>query len=309
MPLEWSDQYSVTQFVSAHGIAAACDIRPSRMLSDTEELNDPDYESIGNGDVVYVNTSQLPAFVDRILPAIKSSFVLVTGDSDLAAPGEVSRRWRIPERISGLLADPRLLHWFAQNCDRRHPNLTPIPIGLDYHTQSKRDGSCRWGPPQTPGEQDAELGRIREALPPLVDRPLSCLGNFQFSLFGDRIPCLRASYAKPFMRLQPRYMPRRDVWRSHGECSFVLSPQGNGMDCHRTWEALALNTIPIVRSSFLDPLFENLPVMIVEDWRAIDEEALLACKHHVLSRNWQLDKLHIDYWRGVFRAKKGGEGG
>lgn len=306
MPLEWPEQYRGTRFVSTHGIAAACDIRPSWMLGNTEELNDPDYESIADGNVVYVTTSQLPAFVDRILPAVKSSFVLVTGDSDVAAPGDVSRRWRIPERISGLLADPRLIHWFAQNCDRRHPDLTPIPIGLDYHTLSKRDQSCRWGPSQTPGEQDAELGRIREALPPLADRPLSCLANFQFSLFGDRITCLRAMYDKPFLHPQPRYLPRREVWWTHGECSFVLSPQGNGMDCHRTWEALALNTIPIVRSSPLDPLFENLPVMIVEDWRAIDEEALLDFKRHVLSRHWRIDKLHVDYWRGLLRGGKDG---
>lgn len=273
------------------------------MLGDTEKLNDADYVSIGAGDLVYVCTSQLPAFVDRILPEVDSPFVLVTGDSDLAAPGEASQRWRMPERSSGLLADQRLIHWFAQNCDRRHSLLTPLPIGLDYHTLSKQDRPCPWGPSQTPEEQDTELGRVREALPPLEDRPLSCLVNFHFSLFGDRIACLRAMCGKTFVRLQPRYLPRREVWQTHGECSFVLSPVGNGMDCHRTWEALALNTIPIVRSSPLDPLFEDLPVMIVDDWRAIDEEALRDFKRRVLSRQWRLDKLHIDYWRGHLRKQ------
>ena len=45
-----------------------------------------------------------------------------------------------------------------------------------------------------------------------------------------------------------------------------MSPQGNGLDCHRTWEALILKTIPIVRTSSLDPLYEGLPVVVVHEW-------------------------------------------
>ena len=29
----------------------------------------------------------------------------------------------------------------------------------------------------------------------------------------------------------------------------VISPMGNGLDCHRTWEALYLGVIPLVRGS------------------------------------------------------------
>jgi hypothetical protein len=31
--------------------------------------------------------------------------------------------------------------------------------------------------------------------------------------------------------------------------AFVASPYGGGPDCHRTWEALILGCIPIVKSS------------------------------------------------------------
>ena len=34
---------------------------------------------------------------------------------------------------------------------------------------------------------------------------------------------------------------------------FTLSPFGNGPDCHRTWEALTLNTIPIVKNKSIRP--------------------------------------------------------
>ena len=33
--------------------------------------------------------------------------------------------------------------------------------------------------------------------------------------------------------------------RTLGQHRFVLSPRGNGLDAHRTWEALMVGTIPI----------------------------------------------------------------
>lgn len=45
--------------------------------------------------------------------------------------------------------------------------------------------------------------------------------------------------------------------------AFGISPRGNGFDCHRTWEMLFFNMIPIVVSSPLDPLYANLPVVVV----------------------------------------------
>ena len=64
---------------------------------------------------------------------------------------------------------------------------------------------------------------------------------------------------------------RLQAWRLHGEYGFVLCPPGNGIDTHRTWEALALRSIPIViRSSRLaDRLYEGLPVVLVDSFREV----------------------------------------
>ncbi len=43
------------------------------------------------------------------------------------------------------------------------------------------------------------------------------------------------------------YIPRiPKVYARNCQYSFWLSPRGNGIDCHRTWEALYLDVIPIV---------------------------------------------------------------
>ena len=60
---------------------------------------------------------------------------------------------------------------------------------------------------------------------------------------------------------------------------FAISPRGNGLDCHRTWEMLAIGVIPIVLSSSLDSVFRDIPaVLIVEDWTHVTKE--------VLERHW-----------------------
>lgn len=53
---------------------------------------------------------------------------------------------------------------------------------------------------------------------------------------------------------------------------FVISPHGNGLDSHTTWEALMCGCIPIVPSSPLNPIYKLLPVWVVNDWSEITEE-------------------------------------
>jgi hypothetical protein len=49
---------------------------------------------------------------------------------------------------------------------------------------------------------------------------------------------------------------------------FAPSPAGNGLDCHRTWEALYLGAVPVV----LEKEFcgdENWPVLVVNSWQEL----------------------------------------
>ena len=60
----------------------------------------------------------------------------------------------------------------------------------------------------------------------------------------------------------------------------MISPPGYGVDCHRTWEALALGSIPIVLApascprGWQNPLFGGLRVITVRSWAEITQEAL-----------------------------------
>lgn len=64
---------------------------------------------------------------------------------------------------------------------------------------------------------------------------------------------------------------RTQFFTDLGNSRFVVSPPGNGIDCHRTWEALALGAIPIVQNSSLWGLYEDERILVVRDVKEVCE--------------------------------------
>jgi hypothetical protein len=92
---------------------------------------------------------------------------------------------------------------------------------------------------------------------------------------------------------------RYETWGKYTQYAFVVSPRGNGYDTIRTWEALMLGCIVIIRRyehSGLNVLFENLPVLIVDNWRDITRELLDQTIIEFSTRVFQYEKLSMKYW-------------
>lgn len=266
------------------------------------------------GASVHVKADLLDEFVTHLLPVLRHPIVLVTGDSD--ASGVARHR--------ALLDDPRIVHWFAQNCDvpDRHPRLTRIPIGLDNPVFNKFEkrlgflltmvlGRTPFDPSVSRNDMgdQAALQRVRANLPAPARRPLRALCTFHqnqkivaadVSNLPDRARAQRDLAGNPLCHFVPRRLKQRACWEGHGAFAFEVSPQGNGLDCFRTWEALLLGTIPIVRHSALDLLFqdERLPVVIVESWQEITADNLARWRvEHQPILGARVDEiLSLDYW-------------
>jgi hypothetical protein len=69
------------------------------------------------------------------------------------------------------------------------------------------------------------------------------------------------------------------------------------MDCHRTWEALVLGAIPIVRGHQFDELFADLPVLIVDEWKDVTAELLTATLEAFKERSFKKECLELAYWK------------
>ena len=197
--------------------------------------------------------ADLDRFVESALPAIRGPFVLVTTDGDVSVPSELQ-----PSTVAALLASPFLIDWHTQDFDGTGaPRIAPIPIGLDLHTPR---------PLSSPAALIGDLRRLAESRPPLSTQPLKVFTDIGLNQNSpDRIEAVRLLAGCGHVEFQRRRISQRAVWKRYASYPFVLSLAGNGLDCHRTWEALYLGSIVITKTSPLDPLFAGLPVVIIGD--------------------------------------------
>lgn len=86
------------------------------------------------------------------------------------------------------------------------------------------------------------------------------------------------------------------------QSTFVICPEGNGVDTHRLWETLYLGRIPIVKNNVaISSLISDLPVLIVDDWNELLDRNLVEDKYRSLrTRNFKFGKLSASYWIGRF---------
>lgn len=255
------------------------------------------FQDIHDGDIVTISTGHLTAFMRTIFKHLRARIILITTDSDLAVPTDIS------DIFSLLINDDRLIHWFSTNVDisNASPKLTSIPLGLDYHTRYHRDNDH-------PYSQERELQRINSELPPLASRETRAYVNFQFnratSKYEDRGALFRRLEHNPAVYCESVRTSQYDFWRAVGKYAFVVSPHGVGLDCHRTWEALILGAIVIVKTSPLDVLYKDLPVIIVSDWNEITVENLTRWKRQILGARFNYEKLTMSYWEKLIKLKR-----
>jgi len=99
----------------------------------------------------------------------------------------------------------------------------------------------------------------------------------------------------------PVHVTNKNYYKEMARFKFVISPRGGGEDCHRTWEALYLGSIPIVLSSSINEIYQDLPVLVVDDWSVLTENYLNKIWNEFQEKEWNLEKLYLNYWFGVFK--------
>jgi hypothetical protein len=58
------------------------------------------------------------------------------------------------------------------------------------------------------------------------------------------------------------------------QSKYVISPRGAGIDCHRTYEGLYYNCIPIILSCELNQFYSKMPILIIDNWNCITQNYL-----------------------------------
>jgi hypothetical protein len=292
------------KLVSSRGLLKSCDVYPRYPKSGFPRVRDLSVFRLRDRSIIYVQNSAIGDFYKNYFPKIKNSFVIVSGDADDTMPLDKLTE----DEFRTLMNDKRCLHWFSQNAAfAEHPKFSIIPAGLDYHTLTYSHRKHSWGDWALPVEQEKRLLSIRERARPTEQRIVKGYSTFHFFMSGkygyDRVDAI-VDIPKDAMFYERIPVDRETTWKNQSQYAFVVSPLTNGLDAHRTWEALALGCIPIVKTSPLMPLFEELPVLIVNEWSEVTRHRLQIFLDEYKKRKseYNYDKLTLAYWVNKIRS-------
>ena len=199
-------------------------------------------------------------------------YILITHNSDY--PIDQNRYMKKPVNI---------VKWYALNVACAAHNLVPIPSGMER-----------------------PLGMGYSSDPAILADRLKCDRNRQNLVYMNH-NANNNHYERDFVTEHAKQFDWC-TWKNHGvsfhdyiknvyEHDFVLSPPGNGIDCHRTWESLYMGTVPIVKHSILTNFFRDLPMLIVEDWSILSKEVLEYALCEIKEIEYDYSKLTFSYWK------------
>jgi hypothetical protein len=183
--------------------------------------------------------------------------------------------------------------WFAQNVNFRHTDLIPLPIGLENHSGMSKGSSI-----------DIEFInnlQINHNTPKITDKIYSNFGDTHINRKNVRNFLTSAN----LVHNDNFGLPFSEYMNSMSKYLFVASPRGNGLDCHRTWEALIMGSIPIVEKHFMYDNY-NLPIIQIESWEDLLNGDILdtfRTKYHNGELFKDISELQVNFWASLIKKE------
>jgi hypothetical protein len=246
---------------------------------------------------IFVHHVMLHHFVRHVLDSIPAhhKFVLVTSGTDRTIPtgsGDVRFTWLHGFSSSGgwmwhlLTNHPQIQHWYCENHDLTHPNVSTLPIGvvesdpsmphipiLEINVSiSKRDSYLFVGHRLRSSKGQWEL---RQLVSDLCDDSPICIKSH-----GEE-----ASHSR-------HDVSQYDFVKTALSAAFMVCVHGGGLDpSPKAWEGMMMGTIPIIQHSTLDDAYMQFPVVFVDTF-----DVLFGKKRAVKRRLDELKTLLAPYY-------------
>lgn len=215
---------------------------------------------------LYVYSDHLLNFCKNVLDKINVKIKLIVHNSDE----------NVTFKYIEYLNDDKIVAMFSQNIDINHPKLHYLPIGI---------ANSQWS--------HGNLNVLNTVMNIPIQKNNLVYFNFTINDSYKTRPYLyQLLINKGFEYIQNKSISQ--YLMTMAQYKFAFSPNGGGIDCHRTWEALYLGVIPIMEKSVLsDKLVMDYPILVVEDWNIITNEFLE--EQYKLIKSSVYDKTRLDY--------------
>ena len=289
--LEKHDIYKVDKIT---GLAKLCDWFICR--NQCVKLKDTDYPKtiFLSG---YDGNIGLKYFLTKILNNLKTPFILILASEDYTFPtGSGDCRFNhygsFKNEIDNMLKNPLLIRMFVENLDTKLEKLIPIPLGiLNKNIQLYNDFA-----------KNIDFTKK-------IFKVFVCHRNREGPQWKDRQNvsnlCLKNEEWKKFSKIQNN-LSSYEFKKSLSNHTFVACVHGGGLDpSPKVWETLICGSIPIIKHSVLDSVYERFPVIFIDDWTedAITENKLKKWFENIKpwyeeenKRENVIKMLKMDYW-------------
>ena len=232
-------------------------------------MHEIDISEISHYKRIFVYTYSIQDFFDKFYNHLAEDTILITHNSDDG----------ISSKFLPYLEGPKIYKWYCQNMETLHPKLHSIPIGL---------ANSQW-----PHGNQSLIKTIRDKNLP---KEYLVYKNFDIGTnYNERVICNNITLENNIPLSSPQTIDK--YWETLARSMFVISPPGNGIDCHRIWEALYLRTVPIVKYNEAFSRFVDLPILFVNSWDEVTVPYLREKISEYKNYDWDtIEELEIKYW-------------
>lgn len=235
---------------------------------------------------VYINA--LNDFIKNKLIHIKGKYILITYSKNKSVPNEIMNK----ENAIKFINDERLLRWYTTNLSMKIPKVVGLPMGMDYDTLKNVESRIQ-------EERYREMVNDGDAI--YTRKPI-CYFHMRYHFIKKNDDDILDSniFNKECIYYDNERMTKEEVIKRMSECMYVVIVQS--YDTSQIWEALGVGTIPIILKSSYLPIYDGLPILVVENWNEINNELLTKTLYDVCEKGSNgeyienLEKIGLEYW-------------
>ena len=228
---------------------------------------------IKENDIVFTNLFMIDSLFEE-LNKIKNlkNIKLITHQSDNSVSNKLYKRK--PTCVS---------EWYGINVERKINNLIPIPIGLSNDHYKKNLSKRHYSP----------LQKIK-----LEDKIEKLYVNFEVNTnFNVRYKLLKKFQSKNWADVDTSKLSLDEYISKMNNYKYILCPWGNGIDTHRLWEVLYIESIPVTKYHHTYDSGKDLPLLMFKNYDEINLEKL-----KTLSQDFNnFESLNLNYWERLIR--------